>query len=778
MPITIQELLASDTISQAVDKINFNFDQLILNGGGPAGPIGAAGPTGPIGGRGIRGEKWYEDPNATATDPNTLTFTDLIEGDNYLDADGVVWKYNGTAWVVTTIDLTGPTGPAGSSNGFLFFGGFPGGAPAGNENVAYPTLMPSGTAGGANSSNEAVPSLIIAGIPQNAPATSGITYTDAYQISTAMMEDLDSSIVSTIIHQKDSATSAIKFMGGGASASENFEQDDVTQLSGIKLSEDDTLNINVPKPATSPTVISDLIGFNLNTSRRGQQFRAGKQINIISGTDTSSSGFAGEHSDITFTVNTANSSTPAKFSVASTSTASTALFELGGNISSPTTTTNTGRIYGAADNVRFVGGTEVGMRIGDNFMVVEPSNITIESSLGDVQINTNNNDLIVQAGTTGTIDLNGNRIQGSAGNAVEWSAPNINLVGPNITLKSASGILGHQIFVYNGSGPSDVEGSVKLTGNVVWDRSSIGSVFPYNSTRQILVRNPALKTSSPPLIVQNVSVSTFLQEGIRVATGTGTSGFVNSTEIYNAGVYVDGNSASTSIIGFKLDAEDSISNRDHTQFNAKRDTTEIGNRLLYVRRALNVNPCTAGITAGSDPDVNGYKVPSEYMDATYLDIQFAYAGAPIDPSPSASADDFNFWLPDGAYEGQKLVLHITAAPSRVWTTQFYDWPSLGGGGGTITIYIKSSDDGSSTTYQQIARMDVGAVGAPIRQGSEFLAEFIWSGRTYEAIEDGGIFTPTKTRKRTMGWIMVSGPGIVSSTDGEYKAVAYPQTYSE
>ena len=87
MPITIQELLASDTISQAVDKINFNFDQLILNGGGPAGPIGAAGPTGPIGGRGIRGEKWYEDPNATATDPNTLTFTDLIEGDNYLDAD-------------------------------------------------------------------------------------------------------------------------------------------------------------------------------------------------------------------------------------------------------------------------------------------------------------------------------------------------------------------------------------------------------------------------------------------------------------------------------------------------------------------------------------------------------------------------------------------------------------------------------------------------------------------------------------------------------------------
>ena len=49
MPITIKELLASDTISQATDKINFNFDQLLLNGGGPEGPIGPIGPPGPVG---------------------------------------------------------------------------------------------------------------------------------------------------------------------------------------------------------------------------------------------------------------------------------------------------------------------------------------------------------------------------------------------------------------------------------------------------------------------------------------------------------------------------------------------------------------------------------------------------------------------------------------------------------------------------------------------------------------------------------------------------------
>ena len=55
MPITIQEIIASDTISQLVDKTNFNFDQLLLNGGGPAGPKGPAGPIGPAGGRGPKG---------------------------------------------------------------------------------------------------------------------------------------------------------------------------------------------------------------------------------------------------------------------------------------------------------------------------------------------------------------------------------------------------------------------------------------------------------------------------------------------------------------------------------------------------------------------------------------------------------------------------------------------------------------------------------------------------------------------------------------------------
>jgi hypothetical protein len=51
--IVIQEILASDTVSDLVNKVNFNFDQLLLNGGGPAGPIGIIGTQGPIGPRGV-----------------------------------------------------------------------------------------------------------------------------------------------------------------------------------------------------------------------------------------------------------------------------------------------------------------------------------------------------------------------------------------------------------------------------------------------------------------------------------------------------------------------------------------------------------------------------------------------------------------------------------------------------------------------------------------------------------------------------------------------------
>ena len=55
MSITLKNITAADTISSMVDKINFNFDQLILNGGGIEGPRGIEGYPGMQGNPGEQG---------------------------------------------------------------------------------------------------------------------------------------------------------------------------------------------------------------------------------------------------------------------------------------------------------------------------------------------------------------------------------------------------------------------------------------------------------------------------------------------------------------------------------------------------------------------------------------------------------------------------------------------------------------------------------------------------------------------------------------------------
>lgn len=162
MPILIQELIASDSISQAVDKINFNFDQILLNGGGPVGPPGPLGPPGPIGGRGERGSLWYEDSTSSpGTDPNLLTFTGLVIGDNYLQANGDVWSWSGLTWSITSINLLGPQGPAGSSGAWLKFGSDIGVSNI-NRNAIYPE--PFGQANGANNANEGISTVVIGAV--------------------------------------------------------------------------------------------------------------------------------------------------------------------------------------------------------------------------------------------------------------------------------------------------------------------------------------------------------------------------------------------------------------------------------------------------------------------------------------------------------------------------------------------------------------------------------------------------------------------------------------
>ncbi len=74
MAINIKEILTTDSDSIRVDKTNYNFDQLVANGGGPIGIKGQKGELGGVGSTGTKGEKGdigvKGDTGATGADVN------------------------------------------------------------------------------------------------------------------------------------------------------------------------------------------------------------------------------------------------------------------------------------------------------------------------------------------------------------------------------------------------------------------------------------------------------------------------------------------------------------------------------------------------------------------------------------------------------------------------------------------------------------------------------------------------------------------------------------
>ena len=333
MPITIQEIIASDTISQLVDKTNFNFDQLLLNGGGPAGPAGPIGPVGPNGGRGPKGTTWYEDTSITAPGlspivaPPTAT---PLEGDYYLQFNGQVWEYTGLTWSITTIDLQGPVGPAGQSGGFgLEFGG------AGTSNpITIQTARYTGTIGfgnGANTTNEGVPSIMIGGAVSNTPAVDvSIPLTTSYIIPNEIATTLNSPQASLLIHQRDASARGIIFHGGYTVGNpEKFEQVDINVLSSVAISNDDRLVLSATKFATSPASLDALIGFEVNVPRRSHQYTAGKAIAFQTGIENTTS-YASENSDFLINVGTGSSAVGNKFVLTTAGTVNTTVLQAGG----------------------------------------------------------------------------------------------------------------------------------------------------------------------------------------------------------------------------------------------------------------------------------------------------------------------------------------------------------------------------------------------------------------------------------------------------------------
>ena len=108
--LNLRTLLSGDTISQVVDKLNYNFQQIVLNGGGPMGdpgyigPPGIPGPEGPLGPVGPTGATGtYVFAGLTAPNTTSPTVPTPRIGDIYIQAaSGTI-----TFWEKT---ITGATG--------------------------------------------------------------------------------------------------------------------------------------------------------------------------------------------------------------------------------------------------------------------------------------------------------------------------------------------------------------------------------------------------------------------------------------------------------------------------------------------------------------------------------------------------------------------------------------------------------------------------------------------------------------------------------------------
>ena len=118
--INILNVLQGDNQSTVVDKINYNFDQILSAGGGPQGQQGLLGPTGAIGPQGSQGVQGSQGPSGTKwfvqdlppdissiTGSNPWTFPTL--GDYWLDPDSAnqeVYVFTATGWTNTGYGLS------------------------------------------------------------------------------------------------------------------------------------------------------------------------------------------------------------------------------------------------------------------------------------------------------------------------------------------------------------------------------------------------------------------------------------------------------------------------------------------------------------------------------------------------------------------------------------------------------------------------------------------------------------------------------------------------
>lgn len=532
MAITIQDLIASDTVSQAVDKINFNFDQLILNGGGPLGPAGPQGPAGPIGGRGERGSEWYEGTDNPNITPPTVT---PLKADYYLQSNGDVWEYTGLTWSNTTINLVGPAGPTGASVGLSQFGNAPspgdpaGAAPPNNysgtaKNVGYPSLMPTGSAT-ISTNNEGVPTFAvgIASPSDLAPGGVPIPLTSAFQLTQDFAGQLDSSNTSFLLHQKNSGAAGIRFMGG---AGEDMEQSSINKLSNISLSQDDTLNINIPKAPSNITSSTSIIGFNVETTNKSQLYRSGAGFKLETGVMPGPPASSFYDSDFKVIVNSFNplgSASSGKFNVTTLGAASAGLLQLGGNITVPATSSLDGTFLSEAAEWHVVSSSDIKLNAATRASIVTAGNsvVTTVSAVDVEAVATANVNVIAAGSGDVTID------SANGGNT------NVNSLTQVKILQGPGGAT-DSVMEFNANGILATTGAT--TANIKLSAAGNGNQLILEAQDSISLQNTADSVIMPKITLALNAVTNRYTD-IRGKMGWGTSTTMIPNNLLNAPVY-------------------------------------------------------------------------------------------------------------------------------------------------------------------------------------------------------------------------------------------------
>lgn len=710
MAITIQDLLASDTISQAVDKINFNFDQLLLNGGGPIGPAGPIGPPGPIGGRGERGTEWYEGTDNPNVTPPTVT---PLAADYYLQSNGDVWVYTGLTWTNTGINLTGPQGATGSSGGWDFFGNAPYGTYAAtSQNVGYPGLMTPGQ-NTITLNNEGVRTFAVGIAGPDDNPTYGFPITNAFKISNTLAGSLDSSVVSMLVHQKDSAASAIKFIGGGAIPGDQFEQNTLANLSSISLGTDDTLNLNVPKDATSPGSASDTIGFNVFTEKRGQNFRSGNGISFSTGNKTGGSSSPFDNSNFEITLNALNplgSSSLPQFSLNTIGSNSQIQLLAGGGVVIPPSpsVSYSGSILGQARFISLLSQSYINLNsagtvtletagneirtsaVNISLDATGNSNILLDTSNGDISLNSGG-DIDIEANSTGLIniaidqniiqiDQNGIEIIGSA----PTNANNVEIFaaasGGRIVLGTDSlsgnvsgtisigeygpGFSSKPFIVMDYSQTNDV---MNLGGRISYQRT--GTVTNSNAANQfIYIGSPPSQTSSGDVIMRHSSPSEPLDAGVALESW---HNFSNSSVWIGKGGATSNNPSAADQFGLYVNQgsgfdQETTYNPTDERFKADRFMTRVNNRLSYgaQEQIIDIFQATGLISSEIVPTKPFVRI----VAGPVQNISYSYANADNGSlaSPGSFNLDFSIMEPSGGWvEGQRLHVELIAVSGRL-----------------------------------------------------------------------------------------------------------------